>query len=101
MERGGNVQYLNPLIETKIGYRVWQGFVSRNASRNTRGRVQDEVPSISCWIEATPTQEVRISGKLGGGGLQPLPNMCCMFTPPEHQPKYIVWFLSMGLSKLL
>ena len=98
----GTYNTSTPLIETKIGYRVRQGFVSRNASRNTCGRVQDKVPSISCWIEATPTQEVHISGKWGGGGgLQPLPDMCYMFTPPEHQPKYIVWFLSMGLSKLL
>ena len=45
----GNVQYPDPLIV----YRVRQGFVSRNTSRNTCGCVQGEVllvPLISCWI---------------------------------------------------
>ena len=39
-----------------MGYRVRQGFVSRNASGNMHGHVQGEVllvPLISCWIEAT------------------------------------------------
>ena len=42
-------------LETRVGYRVGQEFVSRNASRNMRGRVQGEVqllPRVSCWIEA-------------------------------------------------
>ena len=39
-----------------VGYRVGQGLVSRNASRNTCGRVQGEVllvPLISCSNEDT------------------------------------------------
>ena len=53
-EGPGNVEYLNLL--TVLGYRVGQGFVSRNASRNTRGCVQGEVllvPLISCSNKAT------------------------------------------------
>ena len=45
-----------PLNCFQVGYRVGQGFVSRNASRNTRGHVQGEVllvPLISCSNEAT------------------------------------------------
>ena len=55
----GNVEYLDPSIvsrKQRVGYRVGQGFVSRNASRNTRGRVQGEVllvPLISRSNEAT------------------------------------------------
>jgi len=47
---------LNCFQKQRVGYRVGQGFVSRNASRNTRGRVQGEVllvPLISCSNEAT------------------------------------------------
>ena len=47
-------------LETRVGYRVGQGFVSRNASRNTRGRVQGEVqllPPISCWNNATKSHK--------------------------------------------
>ena len=40
----GNVfRPLNCFQKQRVGYRVGQGFVSRNASRNTRGRVQGEV----------------------------------------------------------
>ena len=42
-------------LETRVGYRVRQGFLSRNASRNMRGRVQGDVqlvPLISCSSEA-------------------------------------------------
>ena len=42
--------------EKKNGWPARLGFVSRNASRNTRGRVQGEVllvPLISCSNEAT------------------------------------------------
>ena len=49
-------QPLNCFQKQRVGYRVGQGFVSRNASRNTRGRVQGEVllvPLISCLNEAT------------------------------------------------
>ena len=48
---------LNCFQKQRVGYRVGQGFVSRNASRNTRGRVQGEVllvPLISCLNETTP-----------------------------------------------
>ena len=34
------------IVSKNKGYRVGKGFVSRNASRNTRGRVQGEVPLI-------------------------------------------------------
>ena len=34
---------LNCFQKQRVGYRVGQGFVSRNASRNTRGRVRGEV----------------------------------------------------------
>ena len=54
---------LNCFQKQRVGYRVGQGFVSRNASRNTRGRVQGEVllvPLISCSNEATrPYHTVR------------------------------------------
>ena len=47
---------LNCFQKQRVGYRVGQGFVFRNASRNTRGRVQGEVLLvllISCLNEAT------------------------------------------------
>ena len=49
-----NVHYLDPLLflKTRIGYSVGQGFVSRKANGNMRGRVQGKVrllPRISCW----------------------------------------------------
>ena len=49
-------QLLNCFQKQSVGYRVGQGFVSRNASRNTRGRVQGEVLLvllISCSNKAT------------------------------------------------
>ena len=49
---------LNCFQKQRVGYRVGQGFVSRNASRNTRGRVQGEVllvPLISCSNETMST----------------------------------------------
>ena len=56
----GNIEYLDPLIVSRnnlrVGYRVRQGFVSRNTSRNTHGRVQGEVLLvllISCSNKAT------------------------------------------------
>ena len=45
------------LLETRVGYRIRQGFVSRNVSRNMRGCVQGEVqllPRISCWNNSSP-----------------------------------------------
>ena len=51
-------QPLNCFQKQWVGYRIGQGFVSGNASRNIRGRVQGEVllvPLFSCWIEATIT----------------------------------------------
>ena len=43
-------------LETRVGYKVGQEFVSRDGSRNMRGRVQSEVqllPRISYSNEAT------------------------------------------------
>ena len=53
----GYVHYLVRYLETRIGYRVGQGFVSRNAHRNMCGRAQGEVqllPGIGCWNETIP-----------------------------------------------
>ena len=47
---------LNCFQKQRVGYRVGQGFVFGNASRNTRRRVQGEVllvPLISCSNEVT------------------------------------------------
>ena len=64
---------LNCFQKQRVGYRVRQGFVSRNASRNTRGRVQGEVllvPLISCSNEATRVPERKIKGI-------PISNLLC------------------------
>ena len=80
---------LNCFQKQRVGYRVAQGFVSRNASRNTRGRVPGEVllvPLISYSNEATGNPYTEL-------GSSPVNNTAVTTNSWENSPITVPEFL--------
>ena len=99
------LQHFNCFQKQRVGYRVGQGFVSRNPSRNKRGRVQGEVllvPMISCSNEATWNKPTRshlfATGSWGGVISRLLGRSDVLFTSSGSllPPKCLPWFLPFG-----